>query len=142
MVINRKVTGTSKSMPVGLGTGLLISAVVTIIGAMIVAWLVSHETLRESSIGYGTIGILLLSSTLGAWVAVKRIKRQRMVVSLLAGLCYFLLLVAITALFFGGQYSGMGVTAIVITAGSAAVGLMGLKEEGRNKKRFKRGHSR
>lgn len=135
MVANRKVTGTAMSMPAGLGVGLLVSGAITLIGSMVVAWLVIRETIPETSVGYGTIGILLLSSILGAWAAVKRIKRQRLIVCLLAGLCYYLLLVACTATFFGGQYSGMGVTALVILGGSGAVGLMGLKGEGTIKRK-------
>lgn len=142
MVVNRKTTGTALSMPAGLGMGTLISAGITLLGAMVVAWLVSRETIPESSVGYGTIVILLLSSILGSWAAVKKVKRQRLVVSLLTGLCYFLLLLACTALFFGGQYSGIGVTAIVILASSAAVGLMGLKGEGGHKMKRKKYASR
>ena len=41
----------------------------------------------------------------------------------------YLLLLSIAALFFGGQYEGMGVTAFVILGGCLAVVLLGLKGE-------------
>lgn len=142
MVVNQKVTGTAASMPVGLTVGVLISVGMTLGGSMIAAWLVSAEKIPESGIGYAALVILLLSSALGALAAVKRIKRQRMVVCMLSGLCYYLVLLACTALFFGGQYSGMGVTALVVLAGAGTIGLLGLKGEGNNKKRRRKYASR
>ena len=82
---------------------------------------------------------LLLSSAAGAWVAAKMVKLRWIVLCLGAGAVYFLTLLACTALFFGGQYEGVGVTFLVVLAGSGAVGLLGLKgENSAVKKRRKR----
>ena len=51
--------------------------------------------------------------------------------SLFAGVGFWATLIAITALFFGGQYDGMLVTGLVILAASGIVALTGLRRENR-----------
>lgn len=129
MVVNQKVTGKASSMPGGLAIGWGCSMAVTLLGSVIVAALLDRRIMEMDSIGYGTMLILLLSSMLGATLAVKRIKKQRMMVSMLAGAAYYLTLLAVTALFFGGQYEGMAVTGLVILGGSLAAALSGLRQK-------------
>lgn len=142
MVANQKVTGRALSMPAGIGMGLALCIGVTLVGSALVGWLVSREILPYSGIGYGSMGILLSASILGAWMAVSRVKRQRLVVCLVLGLTYYLVLLSVTALFFGGEYSGMGVTALVILAGCGTVALLGLKGERGAKRRRPKFRSR
>lgn len=129
MVANRKVTGTASSMPAGLALGGCISLAVTLAGAAVFAALISRETLQMGSIGYCSIAVILLSSLLGAAVAAARIKRRRVYVCALSGVIYYAVLLAMTALFFGGQYQGMGVTALLVLAGCGAAALLGLRRE-------------
>lgn len=129
MVANRKVTGTAVSMPAGLAMGSGVSLLVTLGGAAIFANLISREVLKETSIGYCAIVLILLSSLLGAAVAVTRIKRRRVYVCALTGVIYYGVLLAATAMFFGGQYTGMGVTALLVLAGCGTVALLGLRKE-------------
>lgn len=136
MVRSRKVTGTAASMGAGLALGAVVSMAVTIVLSLVTAKLVDSGTLAESAIGYAAIGILLLSSILGASTAIGRIKRQRLVVCLAAGGIYYGLLLSMTALFFGGQYTGMGVTALVVAGGCGAVILAGMGQ-GRSRGRRK-----
>lgn len=130
MVANRKPTGRAVSMPAGLSMGALFAVIWTILGAVIVGKLVDSETIPESAIGYGSAVILLTASFGAAMVAFGRIKRQRALVCMAAGGIYFLLLLSVTALFFGGQYTGMGVTALLILAGSGTALLLGLNGGG------------
>lgn len=142
MVINKKVTGNAMNMPVAMGIGLACSMIITIVGTVITAYLVLSEKIGENAIGYSAIVILLLASAAGAWLTAGLIKRRWMVICVGAGGIYYLTLLAITALFFGGQYQGMGVTALVVLGGCGAVGLLGLNR-GRsrrnitNKRRFR-----
>lgn len=129
MVINQKVTGKASSVPGGLAIGWGCSMVVTLIGSMIVAAMLDRRIMDMDSIGYGTMLILLLASMFGAAFAVHRIKKQRMMVSMLAGIAYYLTLLAVTALFFGGQYEGMAVTGLVVLGGSMAAALIGLRQK-------------
>lgn len=135
MVANRKVTGTAKSMPGGLALGWAISFGFTILGAMVFASLISKELLREDMIGYCAMVILLVASMLGAAVSVGAIKRRRAYVCGLSGMIYYATLLSMTALFFGGQYQGMGVTALLVLAGVGMVLLLGLRGERRNNAR-------
>lgn len=117
MVLNKKVTGKASSIPGGLFAGAVVSLVSTLVLAMVTAWLVHTEILREASIGYCVIGILLLSAICGTWIANRKIKRQKLLVCLMSGVIYYAILLSMTALFFGGQYTGMGVTALVVLSG-------------------------
>lgn len=137
MVVNKKVTGKSKPMMAGLAIGSMISLMLTLLGAAIVANLVLSEKIETEAIGYGAIIILILASSAGAWVCAVMVKRRWMLMCLGGGGSYYLSLLAITALFFGGQYEGMGVTALAVLGGSGAVGLLGIKGDKSSRKRSK-----
>ena len=116
---------TASSIPAGIGIGLLVSMVITLAGAALTAYFIHKETIPEEGMGYGILLTLLLSAAAGAWIAVKRIQRLRMQMCMLSGLCYYLTLLAMTALFFGGEYSGMGITALVVLGGCGTVTILG-----------------
>lgn len=123
--MNQKVTGRASSIPAGLAIGGAISLVITIVGAMIGAWLMGYEKLQEQQIGYCAMIILLGSAFIGAWTAAGKIKHRRLFVCFSSGAVYFCTLLAVTALFFGGQYQAVGVTALVVLAGSISAAFMG-----------------
>lgn len=118
MTVNRKPTGTASSIPAGLVSGALAAMITTLVGAAVMAKLIDREILAQNSTGYGVMVILLLASWLGAVTAAGKIKRQRLIICLASGAIYFGLLLAATALFFGGQYSGVGETGLLIFCGS------------------------
>ena len=129
MTMNQKPTGTAMSMPAGLAVGGIWSLVVTIGLSAVIAKLIDGETVEQGSIGYFVISILLIASITGALQSFRKIKRRRMLVCLISGLIYFCVLLSITALCFGGQYQGIGVTGLVVLCGSSCAGLMGLREK-------------
>lgn len=138
MIVHRnKMKGTALTIPGGLMIGGLINLILTFAGAAATAFLVLKERIGENGIGYAALVILFVSAVMGAWGAVSSIKRQRLQICLMSAAVYFLLLLAMTALFFGGQYRGMGVTAIVILAGALAVAFFPAK--GGTKFKFKKG---
>lgn len=104
--------------------GGLTSLLLTMILSAILAKMVETEALAQRNIGYGVMILLLISSFLGAAAAQGRVKHQRLLVCILSGCVYFLLLLGITALFFGGQYSGMGVTALLVFGGAGTAALL------------------
>lgn len=136
MTAKRKTTGTTMSMPGGLAMGGLISLGITLAGSAILAWLVDEEMMAMESIGYGIMVMLLGASFLGAVTAYGKIRRRRLLVCAASGLVYIGILLSITALFFGGQYSGVAVTVLLVLAGSVAAGMLGLGQGrgGRRKK--------
>lgn len=133
-MVNKKVTGTAVSMPVGIGLGVLVSTGIMLCLAALEAWLALSGRVEESIIGYLSMGNLLLSSLVGALVAAGKIKRRRMMVCLITGGVFYLLLLGCTALFFGGYYQGAAVGGCVILAAAGVAGVLGLrKSEGRIK---------
>lgn len=130
------------SMPAGLAIGLAASLSITLLCTALIANLILSEKMNEAALGYGAMAILLLSSGAGSLIASVLIKHRWLLVSLGAGGIYFLTLLAITALFFGGQYQGIGVTALMILAGSGTVGLLGLKQGKRHSFKRKKYRSR
>ena len=128
MVRNQKPTGLASTVPGGLALGAAVSLGLTLLASAFLAWLVDTEKLPWEKIGYGIMILVLAAAFLGAWTAFARIKRQRLMVCLLSGLLYFGILLSITALFFGGQYEGVGVTWALVLAGSGTAGLLGLRQ--------------
>ena len=129
MTMNQKPTGTTMSMPAGLAIGGIFSLIITLIMSAIVAKLIEGEVIAQRNVGYFVIGILLISTIVGALISFGRIKRRRMIVCLISGLIYYCILLSITALCFGGQYQGVAVTGLVILCGSCSAGLMGLRDK-------------
>ena len=121
-------TQIKSTLPAGVGIGLLVCILVTVIGTCGVAWLLDVQTLNEENVGYGTVGILLSSSFIGALVSAAVVGNMRLPVCMITGCCYMLVLLATTALFFDCMYEGVGVTALVIAAGSACSAFLGGKK--------------
>lgn len=125
MALKRKTAGgKAGTIPVGIAFGLLVSLTVTLVGAALLAYLIAAEKLGADGVGWGAMVILAAASALGTWTAVIRILRRRLMVCGICAAGYYLLLLGMTALFFGGQYEGMGVTALTVLGGSGIVLLL------------------
>lgn len=137
MVKPPKVTGTVTAMPVGLAMGLGVSLLITVAGCCIITQLILSESIPRDSIGYTSLVTLLLSSILGTATSWGCIRHRRLLVCGVSGGLYFLALLAVNILFFGGVFDGILVTALVIAGGSMVIWLLGLRQPGRGKTRFK-----
>ena len=131
----KKSGGTALSIPAGLGVGLLVAVVVTLTGAAFTAWLIASEKIGEGNADYAAMVILGVAAALGALSAAWLVKKQRLQVSILSGLCYYVTLLGMTALFFEGQYQGMGVTAIIVLAVCAIIAFLPTKDSQNRGKR-------
>ena len=138
MGTNRRVTGRAMSLPAGIAVGVCVSLGMTLAGAVLLGVLMDGETLQMNSVGYGSMVILLVSSMTGPLVAKSLIKHRALLVCMASGAGYYLTLLAMTALFFGGQYHGMGVTALVVLAGTGCTMLLGLKSKKTGNYSFKK----
>lgn len=134
MISKQKVTGKAMSIPAGISLAAGISILTTLVFSWLLAWLVITGRVGENAIGYGAMAILLMASYLGAILAAARVKHRSMMVCALSGAAYFLCLLACTALFFGGQYQGIGVSALIITVGSVGAALTDAARSGGHKK--------
>ena len=121
---NYKLTAKARSIPVGLLMGIGTALGITAVGAGVTAWSILGGVFSEGASGYCAMVILLLSAAAGAAVTAGTIQRLRSQMCLAAGGGYYLCLLLITALFFGGQYAGMGVTALMVLCGCMVVILM------------------
>ena len=142
MVANRKVTGRASSVSGGLLVGSAVSMGMTLILSFLLALMISKEYLNADQMGYFAMGILIAAAWVGAATAFRKVKRMEMKMAMLNGGLYYLLLLAMTSLFFGGQFRDMGITLICILVGSGAGGIVGsgrLKQKPQKRyKKFKR----
>lgn len=127
MTYNRKVTGRALSTPASFAIGVCISLGMTLILSAILAKLISIEKLEWEKVGYGIMLILLIASVVGAKATCILVKRRKIMSCLVTGGLYWLGLLIIAALFYGGQYTGIGVSGAIILCGCAAVCLLELK---------------
>ena len=132
MVTSKKVKGRAVPMFVGVGAGVVTMLVITILLAAVVSTMVLTGRIAEVNIGYYVMGILLLGSITGALVSVLKIKRRSMMVCCVTGGIFYLILLLVTFLCFGGSYQGVGVSGIMILTGSLVSGVLGLKLNGGN----------
>ena len=135
---NKIATGKSSGVSVGVLIGVLVCVGVTLVATVILAWLIAAEKMGENAVGYGAMVVLLLSAILGSWTASVIIGRLRTQVCLITGGIYYLVLLSITALFFSGQYQGMGVAAILVIVGSGMTALFGIREKKSRKNKIKK----
>lgn len=119
-----KLTAKAVSIPAGLALGVGAAMLVTALGSGAAAWLILRGLIAETAAGYCAMAILLLSSIVGAAVSAGTIQRLRAQMCLASAGGYYLCLLAETAAFFGGQYEGMGVTALMVMCGSVLVILL------------------
>lgn len=133
-----KATGQALSIPAGIGIGTIGALIWTVLGAAVTAALVSRELVAENAIGYGALIILVSAAFLSAKVSYQKIKHRRAMVMAVSGCVYFLCLLAMNAMFFGGQYAGVGVTAAAILAGCVSAMLLGTgRRRGKGGHRYK-----
>ena len=129
MIRSNKVTGRALSMPAGLAIATCISLGGTLILTSFMAKMISSEKLEWDQVGYGIAMMLLATSMIGTKTACLMIKRRKLMTCAITGMLYWLVLLTISALFFGGQFSGIGVTGITILCGSAVVCIFEMRGE-------------
>lgn len=127
-----------RSAPGAILLGGVIGLTITFLGSVIIAWLINGERLGEENLQYGVIAVLLIASFVSAILATILFRGKRMLISLATGFVYFLILLAVNALLFGGQYQGVPYTLLVILAGCVCNALLGVREGGRPNNRRQR----
>ena len=142
MVTNQKPSGRAASMPMGLLIGLTVSMGITVLLTAICAKLVDMQQIDVKNIGYCAMVILMIAPFCGAKTAQKRIKHQNLMVAAMSGGLYFLTLIGITILFFGGQFEAVGVTLLLIVGGVGLTLLTGGGKNNSGKHRNKKRHNR
>ena len=84
------------------------------------------------------MNIVIIGGVAAGAKAAAKIKRLRTQVCLITGGVYYLILLALTALFFDGRYQSMGVTAIFALVGCGLSALVGIKEKKKGNGKMKK----
>lgn len=143
MTTTRKPTGRTKSIPVGLALGALTALGITVGLSLIGGKLMDMGIMGENVSGYWAMGMLMLSAFAGAMVAVKSIRRQKLAVCSMSVMIYYITLLGMTALLFGGELQGVGVTALVVLCGGALAAMaVSRQSRGGGRTRRRRGRRR
>lgn len=133
-------TGKTKSIPAGMAISAAVSMTITVVLAAAIAYGLHVQRITWEQAGYWIMGMLFLASFAGGKSGYGAIKGQRCMISLLCGLLYWGLLLCVTALFFGGDYEGVWVTACIILAGSEASALLSIPNSGKRNRKKGRGN--
>lgn len=136
MMTTKKTKGTAISMPAGVALGAFVSLLMMFIFAAALTWFASIGKIDERQIGYISMGSLLLSTIAGTLVSAAKIKRRRMLVCCETGAIFFASLLAITAIFFGGKFRGIWVTAATILIGCLIPGILSGVTRNNSKRRY------
>lgn len=124
MFYQHQHSGKAVSVPKGLGLSLAVNIALTAALCMITASLVALNKIEWYRVGYCIMFMLLFVSYIGAKTAISAIKTQFFMIALMSGILYWLFLLSVTALFFGGNYSSIPETAALIAAGSISAALL------------------
>jgi len=135
-----KHTGRACSIQVGMAISTSISMSVTLIISAIIAGLLHTEKITWTQAGYWIMGMLFMASFLAGKIAIAAIKRQRIAVTIMAGVVYWGMLLGMTALFFGGEFGAVWETACIIGAGCGTAGLISGPERKKQRRRIGRAY--
>ena len=136
--MSKKEYRNTMSIPAAVGVGTVISTIVMLIGAIVIALLISNELISDQSMDYGVLALTMLSAILGCSVSNVVAKRRLLIVSVCTAVTFLLVLISITAIFYGGQYSAIPVTALVILGGGVSSVLIIGKTIYKTKTNYKR----
>ena len=116
-------------IPAAIGLGAVVYGLITILGAVVTAILITGENIGEQNAVYGAAFSLMIGSFAGALIASWIAGEKRMIVSISSGTVFLALLLCVTALFFEGMYENIWLTALLVMGCSAAAGLVGLRKK-------------
>ena len=134
----KKITGRSPSLGKSVAAGVLLGAAWTVLCAVILAKLIDSGVMPMEKVGYGSMAAVLSAVFAGASLAGKKAGHMVIQAAAISGAAYFLCLLLVNALFFGGSYSGMAVTFVLIALATGLAILAAGKGSGRHRhKRYK-----
>jgi len=113
----------SKSSARSIVAGVIGSILATIISITIFSGMILKEMIPENSKGYCAVAVLLISVTTGSSIAISN-SSDRVKTSLYVGIIYSVMLLAVTAVLFGAQYQGIGVTIFTVTIGCISTAIL------------------
>lgn len=131
----KKISGRAPSLGKSVAAGVAVGVIWTIVSALIISKLVDMEVIPVEKIGYGSMAAVLSAVFIGASLAGKKAGHMVIQAAAISGLAYFACLLLVNALFFGGSYTGMGVTLLLVILASALAVLAAGKGSGNPRRR-------
>ena len=131
MITAGRSSGKTMSVPGGLALSGAISMGITLLASLLLAKLLDSQTISWEQTGYWIMAMLFAAAFAGARAAIRAIRRQRLVVTLMSAALYWGTLLCLTALFFGGNFDAVPETALVIIAGSGCAAMVSLPQKKR-----------
>lgn len=122
-------TGKAYSIPGGMGIGWLAGAIITLALSALLAILLLNGVIAWQNAGYYVMGIIMTATFMQANIACNAVKRRKLLMCTCSGVLYLATMLLTTALLFDGQYQSVGVTALLIVAGSASALLVQCAEK-------------
>lgn len=123
----KRNTGRAPSLGNGLMKGLGRAAAWTLMASMATAWMVGREILKVEHTGYAAIVILLVCGILLGKRSAQATSKERLIGAGVGTGLYFLCLLVVNWLFFGGKAENLWVTLLVLLAG-ATLGSIQLRQ--------------
>lgn len=122
-------TGKMGNIPLGMVIGWLSGMVCALTLVAALSQMILSETLPESSVGVGGAVILGISAALDALVSALVAKQRWLQVCLGAGGLFYLTMLTLGLVVFGGPIQGAWIGLLTTAGASIAVGLVALKGE-------------
>lgn len=116
---------TVTEIAVKLFSGCAVAMVVLVSGVLLLAFLIAQDSVQYAVSAYWITTIILLASAIGSVVSMRG--KTMVVAAIVFALTFWITLLAITALFFDGVYTGVPITLLLITGGSFLPTLIGKK---------------
>lgn len=105
----------------GIGIGIGVSITMTVLGALVLAWLLGTGRAEEEQVGYGTAVIWILSAMAGCLIAGAIAGERLLVVSVITGVGYFVVMMLSNIGFYGGEMEGiLPALGMILGAGGAS----------------------
>ena len=115
----KKLSGRAPSLGRSVAVGAALGAAWTVLSAMLIAKLIDSEILAMENVGYASMIAVLSAVFMGASLAGKKAGHMVIQAAAISGVAYFVCLLLVNALFFGGSYKGIGVTALLVALATA-----------------------
>ena len=137
-IMVKKISGRAPSLGKSVAAGVLLGTAWTLLCAVVLAKLIDSGVMPMEKVGYGSMAAVLSAVFAGASLAGRKAGHMVIQAAAISGAAYFLCLLLVNALFFGGSYSGMAVTFVLIALATLLAILAAGKGSGRHgRKRYK-----
>lgn len=121
-----------------IGLGAAMSMALTLLGAALGAILLSAQTLQPEQLHWLRYALWAIAGFAGSLLGSARIGKRRLQVCLATGGAYYICLLLVGLLFFGGGIAGAGEAAAAIGVGCAAVAFLSLPGKKRTMPRYRK----